>query len=368
MSAFRLHIASKIYTTDDILGWNGVHEHAYTQATLALCKNWLEGKEWFDFKTSGSTGEPKLISIHRSQIEASATDTINFFNLIAGDAVLCPLSIEVVGGQMMLYRSMVGELELHVIPPSKSLNGVDTTIAYSFMPIAALQLFEILSKHPEKISFLNNLNHLLIGGSTISDALQTHIQNTLNCKVWHSFGMTETVSHIAMRSVHPTIEEAYTVFDDIEIKQDDRSCLKIKGAVTAQKWLQTNDIVALKNNKQFTYLGRIDFTINSGGIKIPIEPIEKIIEHIFNTLQITNPFIVCGIPDDALGEKVMLLIDKTTELSSEQIAAIDKHFRERLDKFQIPKKIDHYNLHYTSSGKINRKKTTDAYIKKGLAE
>src|SRR6188768_2291685 len=102
MSSFYLHISNARYTTEDIRLWNGEHADRYTAETLTYCKHWLEGKEQFELKTSGSTGVPKTIHIHRSQIEASALATIHFFELKEGDAVSCPLSIHVIGGQMML--------------------------------------------------------------------------------------------------------------------------------------------------------------------------------------------------------------------------------------------------------------------------
>lgn len=226
MSTFCLHISNESFTIEDIRSWNGEHTNRYTHEALSYCKQWLEGKEHFELKTSGSTGTPKTIYIHRNQIEASATSTIHFFNLKPGDAVSCPLSIHVIGGQMMLYRSIIGGLNLYLIPPSKNLEALDLTIDYTFMPIAALQLFDILSNQPEKIRVLNKLTHLLIGGSSLTEALLTRIRTMLTCKVWQSYGMTETVSHIAMRNIRPMAADAYTLLEGIEAATDERSCLQ----------------------------------------------------------------------------------------------------------------------------------------------
>lgn len=356
MSAFCLHISNERFTIEDIRLWSGEHIDRYTSEVLSYCKQWIEGKEHFELKTSGSTGAPKTIHIYRSQIEASAAATIHFFNLKQGDAVACPLSIHVIGGQMMLYRSIIGGLNLYVIPPTKNLEALDLTIDYTFMPIAALQLFEVLTNQPEKIPLLNKLNHLLIGGSSLTDALLTQIKRTLSCKVWQSYGMTETVSHVAMRSIHPITADAYTLLEGIKADVDTRSCLKLKGAVTHNEWIQTNDCVKLIDDTHFTFQGRADFIVNSGGIKIQVEAIEKIIDTLFSELNIHAAFFVGGIADDALGEKLILAID-TLVIDAEKQQLILSKLSEVLPRYHVPKEIHTISFEYTPSGKIDRKKS-----------
>ena len=358
MSTFCLHISTEHFSVEDILSWSGKHVDPYTNEALTYCKHWLEGKAQFEFKTSGSTGTPKTIYINRSQIEASATSTIHFFKLKEGDVVSCPLSIHVVGGQMMLYRSIIGGLNLYVIPPTKNLNSLNTSIDYTFMPIAALQLFEVLNNQPEIIPNLNKLTHLLIGGSSLSEALLTDIRNTLTCKVWQSYGMTETVSHVALRSIHPTTTNRYTLLENIEAGTDDRFCLKIKGAVTNNEWLQTNDSVELLDEMHFIFLGRADFIVNSGGIKIQVEPIEKLIAVLFTELNVDASFFVGGIADDALGEKLILVVD-TDAIDSEKKRYILGKLTGALPKYHVPKEIHTIIFEYTASEKVDRKKTLE---------
>jgi O-succinylbenzoic acid--CoA ligase len=355
--AFQLHVLNECYRIEDIRCWNEMHSDPYVYDILMYCKKWISGQDVFNLKTSGSTSQPKIIQIHREQIEASARASIDFFNLTSGDVVCCPISIHVIGGQMMLYRSIIGGLELHVIPPSKTLAQLNTTIQYAFMPITALQLFELIHENnPNKIKTLHALRHLLIGGSSVGDALLTGIKNTLHCRVWHSFGMTETVSHIAMKQLHPISEEAYTTLHGIEIDIDSRSCLKIKGAVTQYLWIQTNDCIQFIDERHFSFLGRADFTINSGGIKIQVEPIEKIIGQLFEELNLSLPFFLAGMKDPALGEKLILLIDGD-EMNANKKESILQRLSTMFPKYHVPKNIYFVAFEYTSSGKINRTKT-----------
>ena len=337
--AFQLHIANELYRAEDILHWNETHADPYVYDVLMYCKKWLSGHDVFELNTSGSTGTPKTIPIKREQIVASATLSLHFFNLKAGDKVCCPLSIYVVGGQMMLYRSMIGGLDLYVIPPSKNLEGLDTTISYVFMPISGLQLFGVLSQgNQEKIQTLNQLHNLLIGGSSISNGLLVRIHQTLRCTVWHSYGMTETVSHVAMKNVWPKNEEAYTLLEGVEMDIDERSCLRIKGAVTQHAWIQTNDCVSLRDKTHFNFLGRVDFTVNSGGIKIQVEPIEKKVDSLFDSLSIGTPFFVGAVADDVLGEKLTLFINDV-DWSTEKKELILIKLIELLPKYHVRKSI-----------------------------
>ena len=358
MSAFYLHTPVASYSLQSLLDWNAYASSTDTLAAevAALVKNWQSGNEWFNFKTSGSTGQPKNIAIHRSQIEASAAATLQFFQLQTGDAVLCPLSLSVIGGQMMVYRSLIGGLELYVIPADKTLSRMNTNVSYAFMPIAAVQLFEILKHDHVKTAFINQIKNILIGGSSITAELQQEIHDKLRCTVWHSYGMTETVSHIAMKQVHPIEEQAYTVLDSIEIRVNEQQCLSIKGTVTQNNWLQTNDLVEQINDRQFNFIGRADFTINSGGVKIQAEPVEKVIETIFHQVQLSAPFFIAGMADESLGEKVVLFIESAslTETVKTKLLAT---LKEQLPKYHAPKEIRATAFVYTSSDKINRKET-----------
>ncbi|MGN6645328.1 MAG: AMP-binding protein, partial [Cytophaga sp.] len=173
---------------------------------------------------------------------------------------------------------------------------------------------------------------------------------------WHSYGMTETVSHIAMKQVYPTEEQTYTAFDSVEIRVNEQRCLSIKGAVTNNSWLQTNDIVELINDRQFTFIGRTDFAINSGGIKIQVEPIENLIEKILQQTQLPAPFFIAGIADESLGEKIVLFIESAS-LAETVKTQLLQTLKEQLPRYHAPKEIRTAVFIYTASGKINRKET-----------
>ena len=88
--------------------------------------------------------------------------------------------------------------------------------------------------------------------------------------------MTETFSHIALRKVNgKDASPVFVALKGISLAQDDRGCLVINTPLLLEESLTTNDVVELLSPDEFTWKGRFDHVINSGGIKIFPEELEK---------------------------------------------------------------------------------------------
>ncbi len=271
----------------------------------------------FSFQTSGSTGKAKTISIHRKQIVASAQASLAFFKLTPGQRVLLCLSTESIGGCMLLYRAILGKLEVIVKEPSRSVH-CETPV--DFTSLVPLQFHTLRENNPEHFK---QLGTILLGGSSIDQDTESFIQ-TLDNKVYQSFGMTETVSHIALRKVG--YESAYTCLPNVSVAKGDQDELLIHAPfITGQEVLKTQDVASLINDKQFIWKGRLDFIINSGGVKICPEEVEaRCAQHI------AEPHIVSSLPDKALGSVVVLCIELSDERSLDRIQQV-------LDAIDFPK-------------------------------
>lgn len=271
----------------------------------------------FSFQTSGSTGKAKTISIRRKQIEASAQASLAFFKLTPGQRVLLCLSTESIGGCMLLYRAILGKLEVIVKEPRRSVH-CETPV--DFTSLVPLQFHTLRENNPEHFK---QLGTILLGGSSIDQDTESFIQ-TLDNKVYQSFGMTETVSHIALRKVG--YESAYTCLPNVSIAKGDQNELLIHAPlITGQEVLKTQDVASLINDKQFIWKGRLDFIINSGGVKICPEEVEaRCAQHI------AEPHIVSSLPDKALGSVVVLCIELSDERSLDRIQQV-------LDAIDFPK-------------------------------
>ena len=318
---------------------------------LKFIHQWGSGTRSFITNTSGSTGVPKPITLERNQIIASINQTQKALNLERGDTCLINLSPDHIAGKMMVARAMEIGMQMTIVPASKNpLVNIDSAFDfYSFVP---LQIQTIIEENPNQIPLLNKAKAIIIGGAKVSVYLQSLIENKISTPVYATFGMTETVSHIALKRLNP-LASYYSVLNGVEIATDERKCLRIKGEVTNNKWIQTNDIVNLLS-RGFNWVGRIDNVINSGGVKLQVEKIELGIERTFHQLKMDNRFIVFGEKNQLFGETVSLII----EAGNIDQKSILKEFSTYLTKYEIPKNI--YTLKSfpeTDSKKIDRNKT-----------
>lgn len=305
-------------------------------------ENWQSASDKILVHTSGSTGNPKTIPLSKSYMKASAIATGKFLGLKTGDTALLCLSTDTIGGKMMLIRTLVLNLDLIVSEVSSSpLDRINEKVDFTAM--VPMQVKGCLEKTPKK---LNHIAKLIIGGAPVSDSLIEELQ-VFSCKAFSTFGMTETISHIALRSLNQPREESFSTLPDISITASIDGHLEINAPMLGVSKLITNDIIEMVSPQQFKWLGRSDFVINSGGIKIHPEEIESNL----STL-IVEPFFVSSLHDDLLGEKLILNIESIANNLEKT------HLTEHLGRFKSPKEIHLYlKFHYTISGKIDRAAT-----------
>ncbi len=295
---------------------------------------WLNNETFVFVYTSGSTGKPKQIILEKTAMIASAKATGAFFNLQPKNTALLCLSADYIAGKMMLVRAMTLGLHLDTTEP---ISNPLANKKYDFVAMVPMQVSNSLNQ-------LHLVKTLLIGGTKVSYQLAESILKT-NCHAFESYGMTETISHIAIKPIGAT---HFTVLPNVTISVDERSCLVIEALELSANKIVTNDIVEILNDSQFILKGRIDNVINSGGVKIfPEEIEEKLAKYI------STPFFIASKPDEKFGEIVILILKgKSFE--------IENSIFSELSKYQIPKQIVFIDKFVeTETNKINRKKTLD---------
>ncbi|MEK6477081.1 AMP-binding protein [Catalinimonas sp. 4WD22] len=361
-----IRIEGHLYLSKEIASLNTIEEltaydclSSYTQQTLSFCHAWLSGQPTFEINTSGSTGTPKNIQISRKQMQASAQATAKALDLKKGDQALVCINTNYIGGKMMLVRALELGMPLTVIPPSsKPLASVEEPI--DFTALVPLQLKSMLeAEDQEFITQLNAMKAILVGGAPVGPVLEQLIHEHLSAPVYSTYGMTETVSHIALRRLNGSAaSDVYELLSGVEVKQDERACLTIKGKVSNDQWLQTNDIVSLLDEKHFRWLGRFDNVVNSGGVKLYADKLENSIQPAIETYGIAKRFFLAGLPDEKLGEKLCLILERKDNLNTEQEHKLKLWMKEHLHPYEIPKEILLLPKFILSeSGKIRRKRT-----------
>jgi O-succinylbenzoic acid--CoA ligase len=311
----------------------------------AFLLDWLYPRETVLVKTSGSTGDPKTITLSKAKMIESAKATGAFFDLSEKTKALHCLPIQFIAGKMMLVRAMMLGWEVDVVVPNRAPLS-QTTGGYDFAALIPFQVFHSLKD-------LNRVKKVIIGGGAVSESLRAQLQNT-TAEVFATYGMTETITHVAIKKLNHINEGEHPYFEalpNVKFKQDNRRCLVIDAPNILEAPITTNDMVELISESQFEWLGRHDNIINSGGIKINPEVLENKLES-----QLDMPFFITSLPDEQLTEKVVLVI----EGESQKIK--DKVFT-GFNKYEIPKHIYFLpNFVYTKNGKLRRKETLKLLI------
>ena len=306
---------------------------------------WLSDTSYVVVSTSGSTGNPKSIHQSKQRMINSAKMTAVYFGLNdLTNALLC-LPVSYIAGKMMVVRSFVTGMNLITVEPSsKPLLQINEKIQFAaFTPFQlAHSIGAIKGKHIETI---------IVGGGEISFDLEMQCQQ-LTSNIYATYGMTETSSHIAIRAVNGMGKSPYyELLNNIEISVDSRNCLVIKAPDLTSELLITNDVVEIKDPGHFKWIGRFDNVINSGGVKIYPEQIEKKLFPL-----IAGRFFIAGLPDKQLGEQVTLFVEGSP-LSQIQLENLESAITPLLSKFEHPRKIisvPAFDL--SDSGKILKKK------------
>ncbi len=311
--------------------------------------DWLSEAETIAAQTSGSTGTPKKILLSKKNMEASARMTLDFFGLEAGDKVLLCLPMRYIAAKMMMVRAFTGKLDLYCIEP-KLYPFSHYTPALDFAAMTPVQVEKLLETE-EGIGFLSQIGKLLLGGSAISPVLEEKLSE-LPMPVYHSYGMTETMSHIALRKVNgPDKSEFFTPLPGVEESQNSEGCLRITAPHLGIYNLKTHDVVEFSGDGSFRVLGRTDNVINSGGVKLFPEQIEHKLSGF-----IKETFYVGAVHDELLGEKLTLYVesDDDDEVEGDEIK---KLLEEKLSGLEVPRTIIfEKQFSRTESGKIIRRK------------
>jgi O-succinylbenzoic acid--CoA ligase len=324
---------------------------------------WFSNDDSIVVHTSGSTGTPKPISLKKEFVINSAKATGLYFDLQANTTALLCLPTAYIAGKLMLIRALALGWHLDVVEPSSNpLINIDKT--YDFSAMVPLQVENSLSK-------LNFIQKLIVGGGVVSNSLQEKLQE-ISTNVFATYGMTETITHIAVKKLNSfkkistafsskqeiaslkkaRKDEFYQTLPNVTIYKDERNCLVISAPKVSDEIIFTNDVVNLISDTQFEWLGRFDNVINSGGIKLHPEKIEEKISKI-----IQKRFFVIGVPDEKLGEKLVLIVEGNQQEINIETA--------QLSKFEIPKEIYFVNEFVeTKTGKIQRKKTAAKILPK----
>lgn len=330
----------------------------YEKDTLQFIRSWLKGRQEFTVPTSGSTGLPKDIKISRYVMVKSAEMTGDVLNLRAGYSALACINTGYIGGKMMLVRALTLGMHLTIVSPSSNpFESFETAVPFDFIAVVPLQL-ETLVENNSYLELLNQAKAVIVGGAPVNDRLMKRLQK-VEAPVYATYGMTETVSHIALKKLNgPDKAKNFTAFEEVVIGQDKRGCLTIRSVLTGGKTIITNDRVKIINSQEFRWLGRIDNVVNTGGIKVQLEELESSVQEILTGLGRNENLVIAAVDDARLGQKLILLLEGEKKQDDRLLAQMKKEL-----SYSSPREIKWIpEFSRTSTGKINRGLTLKKYL------
>jgi len=315
--------------------------------------DWLKPVDYIEVHTSGSTGAPKKIKLYKEHMINSSLATSGFFKLPNKTTALLCLPANYIAGKMMLVRAMFLGWDLNSVPPTSS--PLDQLYkVYDFSAMTSFQL-------DNSIGRLHLVKKLIIGGGAVSPRLRNMLAD-VETRVYETYGMTETCSHVAAKRLNfgkkNKPSKAFKLLPNVSIRKDERDCLIIKAPKVLDQEIVTNDVVDIITYKKFIWKGRYDHVINSGGIKLFPEEIErKINKHL------DYRFFITSMEDDALGEKVVMFVED--DFSEERLQELKQMISnmKSLGKYEKPRKIYLIaKFEETPNGKIHRENTLKSKV------
>lgn len=323
-------------------------ENSWRNAIYYFLKNWYDDSDFIFAQTSGSTGKPKSIQLAKKSMVNSARMTNQFFGLTSESIALLCLPASYIAGKMMLVRAMVGGFNLITVEPSAN-PFENLEISIDFTAITPFQLFHSVESLRAK-----SVRKIIVGGSPVTTKLEKLTEN-IPSELYETYGMTETCSHIALRRFNGAEKlDYFNILEGVSIRQDERGCLVIGAPHLLDKEIQTNDMVELIGSTSFRWLGRADSAINSGGVKIHPEQVEKKLEGI-----ISSNYFISSLPDELLENKVILIVESET-YSLQQEELLRSEMEKILDKYEIPKKVFYCSSFiYSPNNKLLRAETLE---------
>lgn len=325
-----------------------IGEYPHEKRIKDLLFSW-ENDTDFTFSTSGSTGEPKQITFTKNQVIASIESTVNKLALKMGqEHILLCLDPNFIAGSIMFLRSCYLACPITIVSPSSNpWVSLATNHSYTFASFVPLQISD-KSFDEQKFARIKNV---LIGGVALNASVRNRVIGKGN-NVYHTYGMTETLTHVALMDLN--FSNWYELLEGYKAEESNQGTLILKTPFLANK-LVTTDLVEMNANGGFRVIGRTDFIINSGAFKVNPEKVEDKISELIEEEKLNiRKFLVIGKPDQEFGERVCLVTDK--ELSEIDFFNLQENLKQKLHRYEIPSdKMILDSFLYTHTGKLARR-------------
>lgn len=313
-----------------------------TAALESFLAEWEADVPTIEVHTSGSTGKPKTIHLSKADMLTSAAATCRQFGIGSGSVLALPLSVDYIAGKMMVVRALVSGAKLYVEQPSsRPFASLPHGLSVDLASIVPAQVGATIDAVRDgAISF----GALMVGGAPVSEAAERALGSIVPAS-YATYGMTETCSNVALRRFGQPL---YMANEGVSFSVDHRSCLVVSAPSMSFGELVTNDVVELCGPYAFRWVGRADNVVNSGGVKLFPEEIERKI----NMFLPAETFFVVGRASERWGSEIVAVVEKLHAPDP----ALRRAIEQSLGRYERPKEwivVD--ALPRTSTGKLLRR-------------
>jgi len=243
-------------------------------------------------ETSGSTGAPKRAMLATNALLSGAAASA--VALGGAGQWLLALPVHYIAGVQVLVRSIAAETSPLVLPPGhfdpqNFLSLAETmTEPMRYTALVPVQLARLLdaADDPAQLAVLRRFTAILVGGQAIRPELITRAAE-LDVRVVRTYGASETsggcvydgvpIGDTLVRVVDGQLELSGSVLAEGYLDDPERTADRFV-VEHGVRWYRTGDLGAIDPaSGRVTVLGRADNVIISGGEKVSLDAVERIV-------------------------------------------------------------------------------------------
>jgi O-succinylbenzoic acid--CoA ligase len=303
--------------------------------------------------TSGSTGAPKGVELSAAALTASAAAT--HARLGGPGQWLLTLPAHHVAGVQVIVRSLLAGTH-PVLRGTRSFADAVAAMTgdrryTSLVPTQLLRLLE----DPAGLDALRTFDAVLLGGAASPARLLDHAR-AAGVRIHTTYGMSETaggcvydgkpLDGVRVRLADDVIELAGPM-----LASGYRRAPAATAAAFTDGWFRTTDLGVLHPDGSLEVLGRADFVINTGGVKVAPAAVEEVLAAQPGVADVC----VVGLPDDEWGQLVAAAVVPVDPLRPPEVEDLRGAVRARLGGPATPKIVRFADaLPLQGPGKVNR--------------
>ncbi|MFP7364814.1 o-succinylbenzoate--CoA ligase [Corynebacterium callunae] len=304
--------------------------------------------------TSGSTGTPKGAQLSPLNLVSSADATHQFLG--GPGQWLLAMPAHHIAGMQVLIRALIAGVDPLAIDLSNGFNIADFARAAAelkdtgdrtYTSLTPMQLLKAMDTL-QGIEALALFDGILVGGAALSRQARESATK-LGISVITTYGSSETSGGCVydgkpIPGAQVRIREGRIELGGPMIAQGYRNSPQHED-FAEPGWFKTSDVGEF-HESTLVVKGRIDAVIDSGGLKLHPEVLERAIADIDGVTGVC----VVGIPDPRLGQAIVAAYEGSIS-PSQVIEGLDS-----LPRWQLPKQLKHLpTLPTIGPGKVDRK-------------